>query len=258
MSQTLYIAAAGARAQQVRLEVLANNLSNVNTVGFKEDKTVFKAFLLDPASGGEAGGDGETDKGPSLSGVLPSNVLVSLEGIKTNFTAGQMKYTGNALDLTVDGDGFFCVEGSDGVLYTRKGNFVLSQEGILVTQEGFPVSGRGGEIRIDGRQFVVDGEGNISVDGTLIDTIKVVDFPQPYSLEKIGDSFFRAVGSDIREEKPQNAAVMQGYVELSNVSPLKMMTEMMEVLRTYESFQKIIQSVDEATGKAINEVGRVA
>ena len=135
MSQSMYIAASGALVQQMRLEVLANNLSNSNTVGFKEDRTIFRAYL--PGSAASTMNDsertltaGEQKISPSL---LPGNLCVTFEGTRTNFLPGQSKYTGNALDLSLNGSGFFCVETSDGVQYTRKGNFTLNQEGVMVT-----------------------------------------------------------------------------------------------------------------------------
>jgi len=183
---------------------------------------------------------------------------VAFEGTRTSFSPGQLKHTGNALDLGLDGNGFFCVKTPEGVQYTRKGNFSLNQEGVLSTQEGLPVLGNGGEIKIDGRDIVVDVEGNISVDGKQIDTIKIADFPQPYALEKVGDTLFVPIDPRVSEDIAEGVKVSQGFIELSNVDAVRVMTEMIEVLRAYESYQKVIRSVDEITSKAINEVGTLA
>ena len=260
MSETMNVAASGALVQQMRLEVLSNNLANINTIGFKEDRVIFRAYL----PGSQEPIEGFTEMGSipvsweNLNPGLPSNFHVEFEGTKTSFFPGQLKHTGNALDIALDGEGFFCVKTPEGVRYTRKGNFSLNTDGVLATQEGLPVLGNAGEIKIDGRNIAVDMEGNISVDGKKVDTLKIVDFSQPYALEKVGDSLFTPLDAGVNENTAEGVKVSQGFVELSNVDPVKVMTEMIEVLRAYESYQKIIRCVDETTSKAINEIGTLA
>ena len=123
MSQSMYIAASGALVQQMRLEILSNNLSNLNTMGFKEDRTVFKAHFPGSAAITE-----EDSREALVSGeptfmplYVSSNAYVTFEGTKTNFSPGELKYTGNSLDFALNGNGFFCVETPDGIQYTRKG-----------------------------------------------------------------------------------------------------------------------------------------
>jgi flagellar basal-body rod protein FlgF len=117
--------------------------------------------------------------------------------------------------------------------------------------------GEGGEIKLEGRDVTVDIKGNVSVDGKEVASLKIVDFEKPYSLKKIGDNFFSIEGQAITGVQTKDIGVRQGYIELSNVDAVKSMTEMIEVLRAYESYQKAIQSMDEMTSKAINEVGRL-
>lgn len=256
MSETMNVAASGALVQQMRLEVLSNNLSNLNTIGFKEDRAVFRAYL--PGSTESIKGVSEIALFSGKQGPLQyqaSNFHVEFEGTKTSFSPGQLKHTGNELDVALDGNGFFCIKGPEGVQYTRKGNFSLNKDGMLATHEGLPVLGNGGEIKIDGQNIVIDIEGNISVDGKQVDTIKVVDFANPYGLEKVGDTLFTPMDQGVTEDMAEGVKVSQGFVELSNVDAVKVMTEMIEVLRAYESYQKVIRCVDEITSKAINEVG---
>jgi len=252
MHESIYVAGAGAIAQQLRMEVLANNLSNLNTVGFKEDRTVFRSYLsgwLDRAKYPSAQS--------SLGRERASNIKVGLEETATSFSPGQLKHTGNPLDLALEEGGFFCVQKAEGIHYTRKGNFALDERGILVTHEGLPVLGRRGEITIDGKEIVVDLEGNVVVDGARVDTLRIVDFPKPYALEKVGDNFFFPVNAALDEKPAEGVKVNQGFVELSNVNPVRAMTEMIEALRGFEAYQKLIQSASELTSKAINEVGRL-
>jgi len=250
MSQAMYISCSGALVQEKRLEVLANNISNINTVGFKEDRPTFRVYL--PASPGFIKGSPHqialiSGKPQFLPSCPPINSYVEFDGIKTNFSPGQMKHTGNALDLALNGDGFFSIETPQGIRYTRQGNFTLNQEKLLVTPEGLAVLGKRGKIIINGKDIVVDSEGRILVDGNLVDTLKIVDFTQPYPLKNSG------IGNRAGEVE-----IKQGFLELSNVNTIRMMTGMIEALRAYEAYQKVIQSVDEATSKTINEVGRVA
>jgi flagellar basal-body rod protein FlgF len=259
MSQSIYAAASGALVQQMRLSVLSNNLANINTVGFKEDRTVFRAYLPGSAAGGE-----EPPKTMGLEDSMKDqssaagNLFVCFEGTKTNFSQGSVRLTGNSFDMALEGKGFFCVRTPDGIAYTRRGSFTLNDEGVLVTQDGHPVMGEGGEIRPGKREFHVDEDGVVKAGEMRIDDIKVVDFPQPYSMKKVGDTLFVPVNSIAEPGRAEDIKVRQGFVEMSNVVAVRAMTEMIEVLRAYESYQKIIQSIDDCTEKTINEVGRVA
>ena len=257
MSEAMYTATSGALAYQMRLEILANNLANINTIGFKEDRTIFRSYLPDPVD--PTGQDIQETliNNEIVSPYLLSNTLVVFEGTEIDFSSGHLKHTGNPLNLALEGNGFFTIETPEGVQYTRNGNFALNGEGLLVTQEGLTVLGEGGEIKIDGEDFLVDKEGNISVDGKQVDTLRIVDFAEPRSLEKVGNSLFASVNPTPSEITAEGFTVNQGFLELSNVEPIRVMTEMLEVLRGYESYQKVIQSVDEVTSKAIDEVGQV-
>ena len=246
MSGAIQLVAAGGVFYERKLAVLANNLSNINTVGFKRDQ----AFRLS--------GLKENPEGSLIPGKSQNPFPIMPFGTRADFSPGPLKHTGNALDLSLDGKGFFCIETPEGIQYTRKGNFTLNESGELVTQEGLLVLGEGGNIEINGKSVVVDAQGNVSADGNPVDTIKIVDFPQPYALEKAGNSLFALADPDIAENEAEEVEVRQGFVEFSNVDPIRVMTEMIEVLRGYESYKKIIQSIDDVSSKAINDVGRLA
>ena len=161
------------------------------------------------------------------------------------------------------GSGFFCVQTPDGIHYTRKGDFTLNGEGLLVTRNGWPVLGEKGEISVDStantyqhKRFSVDEEGNVTVDGNQVGSLRLMDFPQPYKLNKVGETLFKSADFGPGAIPAEKVKVSQGFIELSNVDGVKMMTEMIEVLRGYESYQKIIRSVDEVNSRAINEIGK--
>jgi len=114
MNDIIYTAASGAIINQIRLEILSNNLSNLNTAGFKADRSIFRTYL--PSS---SGSDTSGDMSPNFT----CNYHVEFEGTKTDFSSGGLQYTGNVLDLALEGDGFFCIKTQDGTRYTRNGNF---------------------------------------------------------------------------------------------------------------------------------------
>ncbi len=250
MSGAIYMSAAGAMAYEKRMQVISNNLANINTSGFKKDKGHFQ-IIDSPDSVKEdleKNAISKEEKQPPLWLQFETN---------TDFSAGVLKHTGNPLDLALEGDGFFCIKTEQGTQYTRNGNFSLDQDGLLVTNDGLSVLGEGGPINIDGNTFVVDAKGNVSVDGNLVDTIKIVEFQKKDALKKTGNSLFAINDNNAVESKVENIGVSQGFIELSNVNAIRMITEMIEVLRGYESYQKAIKTADETNAKAINDVGRV-
>jgi flagellar basal-body rod protein FlgG len=258
MSGAIYMAAGGALAYEKRLEIIANNLANVNTVGYKMDQGHFR-FIDEVELASQS--------------LLLANELIDSKAnlfwmqfnMYTDHASGNLKNTGNELDLALVGKGFFCIQKPDGVEYTRNGEFTLDAGGVLVTHDGWKVLGEGGEIRIQSpenplkhNKFIVDEEGNIAIDGKIVDRLRIVDFAQPYQLQKVGATLFRPASAETIAEAADGARVSQGFVELSNVDAVKMMTEMIEVLRGYETYQRVIRSADETNAKAINEVGRTA
>jgi flagellar basal-body rod protein FlgF len=272
MSFGLYTAVCGSRCQENRLEILSNNLANVSTAGFKEDRPIFRVsnpriensvVINDPAA----------HRKFMLSQKLNIN-YPAFSGIKTDFSTGQMKYTGNQLDVAIRGQGFFVVDTPQGELYTRMGNFSINDKNKLVTQEGYLLKGKEkkgkGEqekeehIEITGTEISFNKDGTISVGGeqsntlTVVDTLRVVDFKDYSSLRKEGSNLFKNVGGEKNKIKAEEYEIDQHFLELSSVNVVKEMLKMIDVLRTYESYQKVIQSLDEIDSRATRDVGAVA
>ncbi len=259
--EAIYSAASGALVQAARLEILSNNLANINTIGYKEDRAVFTSYMPGDQNG-TTNMDPVTDSEDSLIPFpyLESNPQVKFEGTKTSFEQGPLKQTQNSLDFAIIGDGFFCVEDGDGnPKYSRKGNFSINEDGALVTQNGLTVLGKnGGEITLTGNTISVDEEGNISSDGAQVGTIKIIDFDKPYSLIKEAGTLFAPANETVKEIDAEDYQVRQGFSELSNVDPIKVMTEMIEVHRAFESYQRIMKTMDETVSKSVNSIGRPA
>ena len=257
MSGDIYIAAAGALASEKRLQIIANNLANASTVGFKTDHGRFR--LINPADLPSQPPQNSEDLAASRAYLFWNNF-----SMYTDHRNGPLKRTDNDFDLAMVGKGLFCIQTPDGVHYTRKGDFTLNSEGVLVTRNGWPVLGEGGKITVASSEnpnkfarFAVDEQGNVSVDGMQVDRLRIVDFTDLNEMSKVGDTLFKSSGAGPQNVDPEDVKISQGFIELSNVDSVKMMTEMIEVLRGYESYQKIIQSADETYSQAIEKVGTI-
>lgn len=218
----IYSTIAGANARNIELEVIANNIANVNTVGFKEVRPSFNAEL----QGNEESGD-------------ESQVLVSHSGNHIDFAPGQVFPTGNELDVAIQGDGFFEVQTPQGVRYTRSGNFVVNSERVLCTPAGHPLASQDGNITVPNTGRVTfSPSGEISVNGEHVGSLKLVSFKntQPFQLE--GGNLFNHNGAEGAGSK--KFKLVQGYLEASNVNVIANMARMIEVSRAYESHQKSI------------------
>ena len=248
MSGAIYAATSGAEVQQLRMQILSNNLANMNTAGYKSDEAIFRVDI--PASQNPV----PSPEGSAGTTVSPAVALIPM-ATRTDFSSGPLQASGNPLDLAIEGEGFFSVQTADGVQYTRNGSFTLSPEGLLTTHDGQPVLGDGGEIAIDGTKVEVDGSGNVVVDGQIADRLRIVKFDNPDALVKVGDTRFALDENRGVEESIEYPGVVQGMVEGSNVNAVKIMTELIEVIRGYESYQKIIRTIDENESKLIAGVG---
>lgn len=235
MRPSINLSPSGALRQERRFQLISQNLSNVQTVGYKKDVPVFSTLFFQALE--HPGGERQ-----ELSTV--------------SFQQGAIEKTGKGFDLAIEGEGFFKVMTPQGVRYTRAGHFKLDREGRLTQADGFPVLGRNGEIRLNGKEMVVEKDGSIKLDGAEAGRIALVSFANPNRLKKEGKNLFMSeVPED--EKEVQSASVLQGYLEQSNVNSIEEMVKLIDALRTYESCLKVIQSRDELNGKVVNELGRV-
>lgn len=236
MGETQSIAANGLLRQEQRFNLIANNLSNIQTAGFKKDVPVFSKVLAQSAE--QLG-----------SGVNQSSVTI--------FQQGDLQRTGNDLNLAIEGEGFFKVQTPWGVRYTRNGNFALNQAGVLVDGNGFSVLGGREEISLrEGKTILVQPNGTVQVDGREVDRISVVTFADPQTMQKEGHTYFRAAEGQ-EEIEAASSRVVQGSLESANVNGIEEMIRLIDAQRSFEACQKVIQAQDELNGKAVNELGRV-
>ena len=261
MDESIYIAASAGIKQAKKMEMIAQNLANVNNTAYKRDGLVFKEMMppFQPDTGIEEARN-------ALLSPEKSNKNISYVGITdyyTDFKTGVLKKTGGVLDLALDQEGFFKVQTSEGPRYTRNGNFRFNTEKELVNQNGnqvLDINNNPVVINVRGK-ISIDGTGNISVGNGLanstVGTIKMVRFANEKSLEKTGDSLYRNIDPEEKELPTTTTKMHQGFLENANVSTVEEMTEMISTLRVFESYQKIIQSIDMMNDQSVNTIGRV-
>jgi flagellar basal-body rod protein FlgF len=231
------VAAAGAR-KLTQLDFVANNLANASTTGFKAE------HLYYAMKGKEAQEGVRSDLGPTATTV--------------DFAQGTLQTTGNPLDVAIEGDGFFATQQSDGTTtYTRNGGFVLNKNTELVTKNGAKVLGESGPISINGTQINIDAEGTIRVDGNLAGKLKIVSFTNPEQLTRSSDGQYVDDGNAGLKKNDTNR-VSSGYLEASNVNAMKEMVEMIDGHRSFETYQKIIQTITELDKIATSRLGKLA
>lgn len=260
MDNGIYIAASGSLKQEKMMEVVANNLANVNTNGFKKDLMAFEALGADFNASRRA-----TPEIPAIpkGHVPPEALFPTVATVKTDFSPGTLLQTGNAMDIALEGKGFLEVQTGEGLRYMRSGSFKINDKGQLMTGDGNLVMGKNGPISAlpAGQAITIDAKGQMTVGGgtanTVVGNLKIVDFPDYDVLEKTGVGYYKVTGKESPVQDAKNVAVLQGALETSNVNIAKEMVSMIEVTRGYETYQKVIQSIDNLNNKAVNELSRI-
>lgn len=252
MNAALWISKSGLSAQDLRLNTISNNLANVSTTGFKRDVAVFQDLLyqIDRQPGGQSSQDTQLPSG------LQTGTGVKTVATKKQHTVGNIEVTEQALDMAIQGRGFFQILMPDGsAAYSRDGEFQLSADGQIVTSGGLPLEPA---ITIpDGVQSITIGtDGTVSVvdassgQQTAVGSIQLADFINPAGLEAIGANLFRetaASGAPTQGEPGANGigTVIQGALESSNVNVVEELVNMIETQRAYEMNSKVISTVDQ-------------
>jgi len=177
--------------------------------------------------------------------------------IATDFERGQLEITNQKFDMALSGDGFFEIATEQGTLYTRNGAFTTDQYNQLVTMDGYMVNGIDGPIIIESDNFKVNEFGEVIQDNQITDKLSISNFTNVADLQKLGGTFFRFIDNPTGEQVAFEGEVKQGVLEQSNVDAISEMISLIEMNRNYESNQKVVTTIDELLGKAVNEIGRV-
>lgn len=257
MIRGMYAAAAAMLAQMVRQQVLAHNLANVNTPGYRQDRVSLRQFPLRPISAPDVVPDrpvAVSAAGLPL-GQMATGVLADLPSL--NLQQGPLRETGEPLDMAIVGPGFFAIQRPDGVFYTRDGRFVRNAEGFVSDEAGGIVLGQDLQpIAIPAGTLHVDAAGMIRADGVVVGQLGVFTFPPDADIEKIGINLLRVTGAP-QAADPVLTTVHQGFIEFSNVDVTQSTTEVLAALRSYEASQRLLQMQDQLLERVVGEVGRV-
>lgn len=255
MNRGIYPILSGALAQERRLQVIANNLANANTAAFKRDEALFASLLSSARAVPPPPTSSVASFPPSGAIGFPggSRVFVALRGVATGFQPGRLRSTDNGLDVAIQGPGFFEVKTPSGIRYTRTGLFHVSADHALVTEQGYPVMGTKGPLKLGPGTVRIAPDGTVSVDDQPRGVLNIVEFPQGQPPEKVGDGLYRGTGA--RPAKSPLLAI--GHLEESNVNAIGEMVQVIEVMRSYESAQRLVQTFDRMTEAAIQDIGRV-
>ena len=251
-SSSMHVAKTGLTAQQTRMQVIANNLANVNTVGFKSDRVNFESLLYQIT---KVAGD-QTSEGTAMTSSLALGTGVRAINTEKKFSQGSMITTDNALDIAVDGDGFFQVLLPDGTMgYTRNGTFSRNAEGSMTTASGYVMQPQI-TIPSGAAQIAIAQDGIISAmlageaEPTELGQLTTATFANPRGLKPLGENFFAetsasggaSVGVPFTEGRGK---LVQGSLESSNVNVVQQLVEMIETQRAYEVSSKSITAADE-------------
>lgn len=259
MIRSLYSAATGMMAQQLNLDVIANNLANVNTPGFKKNRADFEDLIYQII---EEPGSAQTQPGSSPTGIQ-IGLGVRPGAVGKIHSQGDFNSTSNPLDIAIEGDGFFQITQPNGTTaYTRSGAFKLTETGAIVTSDGFVVNPTI-TIPPDSLGITIATNGIVSVrqpettTATQIGQLQTVRFPNPAGLRAIGRNLFEETGSSgapVTGNPGETGlgTLAQGFLEGSNVSVVEEIVQMVTGQRAYEANAKVIQTADQLLGNAIS------
>ncbi len=244
MIRGLYTSATGMAVNEARMDTLSNNIANVDTDGFKKDRRIVESFedaLLHRIQAGER---------QEIGGLGPG---AGIDESYTDFSQGGIKETEADLDLALNGDGFFAVETPEGVRYTRRGNFTMNSDGLIVNDDGYPLLGEEGPLQVlPGERTTVDTNGTVYSGGLEVDDLIITDFDDRNLLEQEGYSLYAQ--AEAEEVEPEEFEVKQGFVERSNVEIVREMVDMIEATRHYETNQRAVRAQDETLQRAVNDI----
>lgn len=290
MLKGLYTAYTGMLNEQHRMDVLTNNLANATTNGFKKEGTTSQAFdtvlaykIKDMSEPGNLPRPMATNRAidqDEVNNPLNENYLQKRVrktglnlGVKigenyVDYSEGPIKETGNELDVALTDRGFFAIQYTNkrdetSTMYTRDGNFTMDRQGFLKTQDGdYVLDDSNRRIQLDTALPVsINRNGDIIQDGELVATINIVDFEDYNYLERFGENYFTAIdGATLiqKDDMETDTQIHAGYLEMSNISVVTEMVNMITLQRQYESNQKVITTYDDTLEQAVNQNGKLS
>ncbi len=244
MDNTKYIALSRQMALWKQMDIVSNNMANMNTTGYKQDEAVFSSYIH------------QSDQKVAVQGMARKPLYFTQDfGSYSNFNEGMLVETGNTLDVAIKGDAFFAVQTPSGERYTRKGNFTLDADGMLVTTEGDPVLSENNEpffFAPEEKQISIVENGEIYTENGLIGKMKLVQFEDNQKLLKVANTMFENTDGNNMIIGEDNIRVLQGKLEKSNVNSIEEMTKLVNLQRSYEYVQQMIDEEHDRLSNTIN------
>jgi flagellar basal-body rod protein FlgG len=287
MDKGIYTALSGGLAKSREVELIANNLANATTPGFKRDTGTFNEYLTELRRGDSVDGLQREIQSLSDTDARPTGdkSFVELDGVYTDFKQGTLQKSGRALDVAIEGTGFFEVLTPAGIRYSRQGNFSIDSEGRLVTTSGFPVLSKATQGQAAVSQLEVRGappvtgqvpdrqpdaqarviqlgqgpiqiteDGRILQNGAEVASLSVEEFQESQWLEKMGNSYYRNTHPGNLKNGVTTSKLHQGFIEGSNVNPVTEMTRLIEATRAYESHMQAVKTYQDIDSKSVNDI----
>ncbi len=243
MLQGIEFTAQGMTAMSAKQNQISNNLANINTTGYKRSGMFLRAYS-------------RFVKNDQMEPFV--NREIKADEVYTDFSEGPAKKTGGKLDMMIEGSGFFTVMTPYGTRYTRDGSFSLDSNGYMVTTDGSKVMGKEGFIQLEDTKGVnITGSGEVIQDGDTQGELLIADFRKPYKLLREKNGYFKPEIRDNPVVESPGFKIRQGFLEKSNVNPIKGMSEMISSYRNYEAQAKAMRAQDETLDKSVNSVGRL-
>lgn len=246
MDSLIATAASGMRSRTETLDLLANNIANAGTAGYKADEESYNLYF------GKNAWEGYDEGRP------PGAEMPVVQRNWTDFSQGSLVPTGSATDLALESTGFFVVNTQSGPLYTRNGHFNIAKSGQLETQEGYAVSGSNGKPIVLGanRDVTITPAGEVQQNGAAVAQLAIVDGAKLDAIEKRGAGYFR-FSQNAKLQPAANPQVAQGKLETSNVTPAYSAVKLVNVMRSFEMLQRAVTMASDMDRRVIEEVAKV-
>lgn len=249
MDNTKYVALSRQMALWKQMDVVSNNMANMNTSGYKQDEAVFSSYLH------------QAQENIKVKGLAAKPLYFTQDyGSYNNFSEGMLSETGNQLDVAIKGDAFFAIGTESGEKYTRKGNFTLDENGMLVTSEGNPVLSEANEpffIAPGEKEISIMENGEVYTENGLIGKMKIVSFADNQKLLKVANTMFENQEGNNMTIGEDNIRIMQGKLEKSNVNSIEEMTKLVNLQRSYEYIQQMIDEEHDRLSNTISAFGQM-
>ncbi len=263
MIRCFYIAGTGMMTQRNKMDVIINNITNLDTTGYKNDTLLtrsFKDMLLNRLNDPTLTNNPNVVNAYTISSVNPvgpQNTGIHIDEIQIDFSVGKPEETGIPSNLAITSEqGFFVLQTPAGTQYTRAGAFQTDVNGNLVTEDGSFVMGTGGPVNVGTTgNYTISQDGTVYVNGQQVNRLQIVDWEDRSVLRKVGNTNFVPY-NNAAPAAVLNATVQQGMLEGSNADAATVMTEMLMTNRVYEASQRMLKMSDESLSRTVNDIGK--